>query len=541
MTEMQHRATHNWQPGKGMKTVIGILFLFVSTMNVASAEDYWFALDSEWPVPADAVHYPTAGAACQKAYADDAAGLEGVDGEKILAYVPPTAKPGDTIESYTCDQNWAYESFDGSGAWITDHIPHWITIQGDSCEDGLVFDSLVGQCETLSDFNNRRQMGDPNNDPNAPCDQVGNPINMAIGNKFQIETDYVDVDGELRFGRFYNGQRGKWSHSYGAILVDSTTSVEITFEDGRTSLFTVAGTVISPEPSERGTLAKSGTNWVYSSPDNQTLTFNSQGQLTTITSAQRLSQTLTYGYDANFNNAVTVKDSRGHTLVFTTDPSGQIAALTAAGVSATYTFADSGQLTLVSRTLAGKTVSRSYLYEDELRPALLTGIIDERGVRAVTWSYDSQGRAVSSEHAGGADKTTIAYTDDGTTTVTNALGHVVTYKYAVVAGTKRLMTVQGEPAPGCPISNSSFTYDARGQIATHTDGLGHIAALVYDTQGRLTTKTEAQGTPLERITTTTWDGTSFRPRTVTTPDRVTTFSYDTKGRPTGTTVAARSN
>lgn len=449
----------------------------------------------------------------------------------MLAYTPPIARPGDVLQSYSCNQNTAYESFDGSGAWVVGTtLPHWITIQGASCEEGLEFDSLAGQCESLADFNDRRQMGDPNNDPNAPCDSVGNPINMAIGSKFQRETDYVDADGELRFVRFYNGLQGKWSHTYGAILVDSKTTVEITFDDGRTSLFTVSGGLITPEPSERGTLARSGSDWLYSSPDNERLTFNSQGKLTKITSAEGLSQTITYGYDAVFHNAVTVKDSRAHTLIFTTDYSGRLLALTAPGVSATYAFSDVGLLTSVSRTLAGKTVSRGYLYEDSLRPGLLTGIIDERGVRAATWSYDGEGRAVSSEHAGGADKTSIAYGDDDTTTVTNALGHVVTYQYAVVAGTKRLMTVKGEPAPGCPISNSSFTYDGRGQIATQTDALGHVTAILYDTQGRIVSRIEAKGSADERVTTTTWDGTSFRPKTVTTSDRVVTYSYDTQGR-----------
>lgn len=93
-----------------------------------------------------------------------------------------------------------------------------------------------------------------------------------------------------------------------------------------------------------------------------------------------------------------------------------------------------------------------------------------------------------------------------------------------------MTSVSGAPAPGCPISNSSFTYDARGQIATQTDALGHITAFAYDTQGRITSKTEAKGTAQQRVTTTTWDGTSFRPKTVTTADRVTTYSYDTQGR-----------
>jgi len=119
---MKHRATHNWQPGKGMKTVFGALLLFVLTMGVASAEDYWFALDPDWPVPVDAVHYPTADAACRKAYADDTQLFVGLDSERILAYVPPTRDPENSIVMYDCVQNWQYQSFDGSGAWTTEHF-----------------------------------------------------------------------------------------------------------------------------------------------------------------------------------------------------------------------------------------------------------------------------------------------------------------------------------------------------------------------------------------------------------------------------------
>lgn len=73
-------------------------------------------------------------------------------------------------------------------------------------------------------------------------------------------------------------------------------------------------------------------------------------------------------------------------------------------------------------------------------------------------------------------------------------------------------------------------------MATRTDALGHVTAYSYDTQGRESKKIEAQGTPDERATTTTWDGTSFRPATVTTADRVTSYTYDADGRPLSTTV-----
>jgi len=519
-----------------MKVLLAVTGMALLAGPVA-AEDYWFALDpGTYPVPEDLTHYASADEACKKAYADEEPQFEGKDWEHILPYESPELRETNPF-FYNCNVSYTYNLF---GNWTTVAIPHLIAMAGDSCPDGLMLDVYAGQCESPEDFNRRRQMGDPNNSPNNdPNDCQGNPINAAIGNKFELETDFVDDDGELAFRRYYNGLGRQWRHSYSASLLVAGNTVSITFDDGRISLFTVSGTTATGEPSERGLLTQSRGTWTYSGPDNQTLTFNSLGQLTSVRSPMGLTSRVAQGYDSDFNTQVTVTDSRGHVLKWTEDTSGKLAKMTAGALVVTYVYSDAGLLTSASRQVAGKTTSRTYVYDDPNDSALLTGLVDERGIRFATWSYDDQGRAVSSEHAGGTDKVTITYVDDATTKVTNALGHTVTYTYTVAAGTRRMSHVQGEPVPGCPISNSSFTYDARGQIATKTDALGHVTAFVYDAQGRETSRTEAQGTPEERVTTTTWDGTSFRPKTVTTPDRVTTYTYDTKGRLTSTSVGAR--
>ncbi|NID05885.1 RHS repeat protein [Luteibacter jiangsuensis] len=522
-----------------MKTFFGVMGL-VLVAGRASAEDYWFALDfSTIPPPADSVHYQTADAACRAGYEKDKERFEGNPHQILLAYTPPTVEPQSGPNFfYDCRQNWTY-TIDGI-SWSFDSIPHLVQLQGDSCPNLEVFDPQAGQCESLAEFNRRRQLGDPDNNPNNdPNDCQGNPINAAIGNKFERETDFVDQGGELIFARYYNGLLGTWRHTYSDTLTLGDSSAVLTFDDGRSSLFAIQGSTITSEPSERGILARTGSNWTYTGPDNRVLTFDGMGQLIAVKFADGRTTRLTHGYDANFNPQVTVKDSQGRVLTWGEDISGSLVHLSATGLSVTYTYGPLGQLVSVARTVASKTTTRTYLYEVADNPTLLTGLIDERGVRFASWSYDDQGRAISSEHAGGAEKVTITYVDDATTKVTNALGHTVTYTYTVAAGTRRMSHVQGEPVPGCPISNSSFTYDARGQIATKTDALGHVTAFEYDAQGRETSRTEAQGTPEERVITTAWDGTSFRPKTVTTPERVTTYTYDTKGRLSSTSVAAR--
>jgi YD repeat-containing protein len=526
---------HTQPAWKVMKSPFGFAFLFVASTQTAQAEQVWFALDSPaYPPSPDMVHYPTADSACQVAYAADVPRFTS-DVSHVLPYTPPIYWKDFGLPAYKCE----FKVIIGSGVNTLTHI---IAVAGDVCPSGQTFDATTGQCAPSTDQQDRRQRGDPDDEANNdPSSCHGDPINAAIGNEFEKLTDYSDRDGELQFVRFYNSSEGRWRHSYGASLVQLVSSATLTFDDGRASVFSMAGNVATGEPTERGSLVKSGSNWVYSSPDNETLTFNGDGQLTSYKASSGLVQTLSYGYDPTFTkNQVTIKDSRDHTLVFSEDiASGQLSTLSAPGVSAVYTYNSAGMLAMAARTLQGKTTTQSYLYEDTKNATHLTGLVDERGIRASTWTYDADGRATSSIRSAGLDKTTIDYADDGTTTVTNALGHVVTYKYAVIAGTRQMVAVKGEPALACPVSNSSFTYDTRGQISTQTDALGHVTAFAYDTQGRITSKTEAKGTAQERVTTTTWDGTTFRPKTVTTPDRVMTYTYDTKGRLIGTKASTR--
>ncbi|KAG9573443.1 hypothetical protein KCV01_g18645, partial [Aureobasidium melanogenum] len=519
-----------------MKTAMIAASVLLSLVNPAKAEDIWFALDAKgYPIPPDTTHYDAAADACHKAYDDDVASLEGNSAvDKILPYKRPVLDEAwATYPSYTCTNSW--KSKGGS----TFDFKHLIYLVGDTCPDGKMLDILGGQCVSPDEFLPQRQEGDPNNEPNNdPNDCQGNPINAAIGNKFQDEVDYVDAAGELAFHRLYNGLSGTWSHSYSAHLVTVAGSVTLVFDDGRASLFALSTDgIATAEPSERGSLERdTNRQWVYRSPTREVMRFDPSGRLIARVDAQGLTQTLTYGYDNSFNKLATVTDARGHQLTFTKNFSNRLLGMAAGSVAVTFGYTTDGRLISRTRRLQDTTLVRSYLYEMDTYPRLLTGVIDERGIRAATWAYDSQGRAISSEHAGGADKTVITYVDDHTTTVTNPLGHVVTYTYATVGGTRRMTAVVGEPTVGCPIANSHYTYDARGQIATQTDALGHVTAFIYDTQGRIVNQVEAQGTPEQRTTTTTWDGTSFRPKTVTTADRVTSYTYDAQGRPLSTTT-----
>src|SRR4029077_2282190 len=97
-----------------------------------------------------------------------------------------------------------------------------------------------------------------------------------------------------------------------------------------------------------------------------------------------------------------------------TDPAGGIYAFAydANGHPASITFPD--------------TKVRTFLYNESAftqgaaLPDSLTGIVDESGARFATFGYDTQGRAVSTEHAGGAERKTFIYTSPSATTITDA-------------------------------------------------------------------------------------------------------------------------
>lgn len=505
--------------------------LFASLLNYSHAEDVWFALDAKaFPPPGGTTRYPSADAACRSAYEQDSQRFAS-DISAIQPYIGAMLMPY-SANPYIYDCRTPVLI---GGAH--QNVPHVIVAIGDRCESGESFDFELGRCASSNEAQDRKQRGDPNNEPNnVPNDCQGNPINAAIGNKFESEVDFASTDGELAFRRYYNGSDGLWRHSYSASIAEGSGMVLLTLDDGRASAFTISGDTIVAEASERGSLTRSGSDWVYYSPRNETLVFNGLGRLISVKSAIGHVQTLDYAMDDEFSTRVTVRTSRGHELSFTKSYEDRLIAMVASGVAATYDYSANGQLLSVTRSMQTRSISRNYLYEDPRRSSLLTGLIDERGIRVATWTYDDKGRAISSEHAGGVDKVNIVYGHDGTTTVTNALGHLVTYRYATVAGTKRMISVTGEPAPGCPIANSSFTYDERGQIATKVDALGRVTAFTYDPQGRETLRVEAQGTSDERTVSTAWDGSSFRPAVVTSSGRVTSYTYDAAGRLTSTSI-----
>lgn len=389
---------------------------------------------------------------------------------------------------------------------------------------------------------------------------TGNPVHPQTGNKFQAESDYRGAGAHgLAFMRYYNsdaaaapGSLGQhWRHGYeraiATALNGGVRSALITRPDGKTRHFYTSGEgEWQKEPDVTARLAEqvdgSGatTGWTYTGRDDTVETYDAAGRLVSITHRDGLSQTLAYDIpaiegDDDPDTLDRVTGPFGRRLRFTYDAQGRMATLTdpAGGV---YTYGYDTSNNLVSVTYPDNTPAddgdnpvRLYHYEDARFPHALTGISDENGERYATWAYDDQGRAISSEHAGGAERVTLTYNADGTTTVTDALGGVSTYGFETLYGVVKPAGIS-EPCAACGSHSASHSYDANGFPASRTDFNGNLTTYVYNARGLETSRTEAKDTPEERTITTDWHADFRQPERITAPGKETTLTYYPDGR-----------
>ncbi len=161
------------------------------------------------------------------------------------------------------------------------------------------------------------------------------------------------------------------------------------------------------------------------------------------------------------------------------------------------------------------------------RPTKLTGISDENDVRFATFKYDSQGQAISTEHAGGVEKYVIAADFAG---VTDPLGASRRYGFSTVFDVKKVTSETQPSGTGSPSATRSVILDPNGNVATLTDLNGNKTTFSYDLARNLeTSRTEAFGTLQARTITTVWH-TGFRtPKKVFEPSRLTSYSHDNNG------------
>ena len=380
----------------------------------------------------------------------------------------------------------------------------------------------------------------------APNCLAGNPINAAVGNKLEIETDFAGAASTgLTLTRYYNsrdttrsafgvGWRSAWHRSLDPV---SANVAVVTRADGRQDTFNLAAGVWWPDPDVTSRLtavtsAGKQTGWQLATDDDTTETYALDGRLTSVTTRAGLATTLAYNAAGQLT---TVTGPFGHKLGFVENAAGRVVKMTApdGGVFA-YAYDGGGNLVSVTHPDGGV---RRYVYGDASFPHALTGIVDENGAAFASWAYDAKGRAVSSQHAGGVELTKVAYNADGSSTVTDARGNAHSYALTTQFGMVKPTALTGAPYPAA--GGKAFTYDANGFIASRTDFDGNVTTYEHDASGNETLRIEAAGTRLAREIVTTWLAKLHLPSEIReSGGRGTTFAYDAKGNLLTKTIAA---
>lgn len=372
----------------------------------------------------------------------------------------------------------------------------------------------------------------------------GDPINASNGSVFRQDTD-LHTSPWLTFRRFYNSSSyvasttvgPKWRHSFDRSINLMPASgadgglIYARRPDGALVRFWSKGGLwtADSDAAETLTVTKDATTGVFTgyvlrvAATRETETYDVNGRLLSIADDNGVTTTLTYS-DAATDPAIApgpglliaVTDPQGRVLSLRYDAQGRLSkVIDPAGQSAAYAYADNGNLAQV--TYADNS-TRQYLYAEPAYaaapstfPSELTGVIDEKGNRFETITYDSKNHGLTTQFAGGADKISLSYYNFSSyggipAQLTTPLGLVVQLNF-VDDGAQALKPsgASTQCSYQCNQPWQSAKYDARGYPASFTDFRGTQTLTTYDANGLLTKQVEASGTDAQRTTSTTWD------------------------------------
>lgn len=378
---------------------------------------------------------------------------------------------------------------------------------------------------------------------------VGNPINPAVGNKYQAETDYRGArQFPLTVSRAYNSIDRAWQTFPEIRFTPGDEAVQLVRADGKgltyfpfgAGAWRATGTEIIGKLESFVDSMGVRTGWRYTTLDDQVEVYDELGRITSVTQRSGIAHSYTYT-----SAVITVTHSFGGSVTYSLDANGTITGFTdPAGNRYTYGYNANNLVTNVSYPNGGG--SRIYHYEDLANADLLTGISDGNGDRFATWVYDTKRRAVSSEHSGGAERETLDYTyvddpDFPQTRVTNALGKATTYQYITVNGARKVFRVTGHESANCAGSNQSYGFDTNAFIASRTDWEGNVTSYIRNSRGQELSRTEAVGSSHERTISTVWHTAFNVPLKITEPGRETSYTYDADGNELSRSVVDTTN
>lgn len=417
--------------------------------------------------------------------------------------------------------------------------------------------------------------------PKECCDATDRPIKHANGEKIREEVifdlptlrlvlSYSSIPVRpLPFPPYpanpYGFGKG-WSSNFGmTVWLSQSDKAGVLRQDGKILQFAppVSGNFYVSEADVPDRLEKvmSGSTIVgwkyYEAATDRIENYDAEGKLTSIVERNGRTTTLTYstsptGGATRPKLLVQITDHFGRNFGFAYDSAARVRQVTDPG-GGVYEFSYDGPSSVVVGTYPGSNLTsieypdlqvKTFHYNEQAYtastdiPNALTGITDENAVRYAIFQYDSTGRAVSSELAGGVAKYTVTYNVSGTTTVADPLNTTRTYAYQSLFGVRSTTSITGNNCPAC--GPAAQTFDANGYIASKTDWNGNLTTYVRaDPNGRPdleTSRTEASGSGVARTITTTWHATFRLPTLITEPGRTTAFTYDANGNALTKTV-----
>ncbi|MBT2745438.1 MULTISPECIES: RHS repeat-associated core domain-containing protein [unclassified Lysobacter] len=482
-----------------------------------------------------------------------AIGIEGVSG---AAYAQATSYYGAPYRHNSYDDNGPHPSIPATvTAWWNDWKIHWpddvscgysFRLLDPKTNNGAVVSMSPGSpCSgtaygfaTGYDYNPDKNLGPGT--CSAPGTHCGNPINVAIGNKYQREDDVEPVAG-LSFSRHYNSHATtperhigrQWTHSYDYRLnymIDSvgTKAVAMVRPDGNRVAFNyIAGQWRADADVYAGLIQHNDASgklagWTYTPRDGrETEQYDKIGRLVRIMRADGSWLLFTYANGSPISNTEAdfllsrVENQDGRGLNFQYDSNLRVSKVVDPR-GGEYQYGYDSQGRLASVTYPGGS-QRLYHYNEPAYtnganfPNALTGITREDGGRYATFTYQADGRALSSEHAGGVDKFTAQY-GSGSTTVTTPGGSTQVRSFATIHGVKKASSVS-EQCQGCISRTVNYTFDANGYVDTKTDSLGMVTDYDYNARGLPERVVEAKNsTSAKRTVETDWDTTWAVPK-----------------------------
>ncbi|MBB6241257.1 RHS repeat-associated core domain-containing protein [Rhodanobacter sp. MP1X3] len=377
----------------------------------------------------------------------------------------------------------------------------------------------------------------------CPSCVSGDPINAATGNAYEIKTEFRGVGPfPLEVTWTYNSSEAtesilpiervlgaNRSLSYMRSVRASATSANaagpifayLTRGNGATYVANFVAGVWTVDGDINGALSStqdgSGnfTSFTYLNDQGQTESYDSAGDLLSITDRNGFQQTLSR--ETNKALITSVQDSFGRTLQFSYDTSGRLAQVTQPdGGLITFAYDANNNLQKVTYP---DTSFVTYNYNESSYtsganfPDALTSTVDEASIVYDTTTYNAQGLAIANALANNVSSYAFSYqmaTDQVTSapivasaTITEPLNASLSATFQPSLGVNR-PSQKSQACTGCVAQSDSFTFDGNGLVQTATDARGYVTAYSH-TAALLTQVVEAQGQPTQRTTNTMWN------------------------------------